>query len=485
MRKRTLCAIMSAVMIAGAMTGCGSNESASAGSANDVMVQGKISASEAKVKRQNAGAVDAYKKFYGDFYAKHMSNDENLKEADCAAKLVMDANGNLLLAITDMQSFDNKYDVLLDLYIYEYKNKEVVQKVKIPNIKAWDDGMGIATAGDNILVWTGYSNGDSLFIINGNEYKEIKDSGLRGEHRTVKTGLGEYARDAGLLTRLGRSLVNLFFSDGYSAVKFCVHGQDFQDWLNYYSDNQVTSSLKLDILYADYLEKNRYYELENGEHLTQYIIYWKDGIYYGYIPAGDSYDGMTVKENSLYIKRFEEFEPYIDEPYLNEKTLSSIPDNIDGIKVVVSDKCKDVILQTVSRNAWKKTYVDYFKDKSESVINPCFIELNGNGYNARLLFYITSDKSYKLYYIDGSGVVQELLNTYETVRSCRKYSKSDAISIDIGSENYKYQYDKNTGRFVKVDNAEALGRDDSGWFNGTMYENEQKVLSEWLIDAIN
>ena len=200
------------------------------------------------VNNQNTEAVVAYKEFYSDFYDKHLSNDDNLKEADCAAKLVMDANGNLLLAITDMQSMDKKGNVLLDLYIYEYKNNEVVQKVKIPNIKSRDDGMGIATAGDNLLVWTDYSGGDTVFTINGSEYEEIKNAGINSEGATVKTGLGEYKTDAGLLARSG-SLVNLFFSDNGNPLKFCVHGQDFEDWLDYYSNNQVTSSLKLDILY--------------------------------------------------------------------------------------------------------------------------------------------------------------------------------------------------------------------------------------------
>lgn len=430
------------------------------------------------VNNQNTEAVVAYKEFYSDFYDKHLSNDDNLKEADCAAKLVMDANGNLLLAITDMQSMDKKGNVLLDLYIYEYKNNEVVQKVKIPNIKSRDDGMGIATAGDNLLVWTDYSGGDTVFTINGSEYEEIKNAGINSEGATVKTGLGEYKTDAGLLARSG-SLVNLFFSDNGNPLKFCVHGQDFEDWLDYYSNNQVTSSLKLDILYADYLEKNRYYELKSGQHLNQYIIYWKDGIYYRYIPAGDSYDDITAKEDSLYIMSGE-FKPYIDSTYLNEKTLENIPDNIDGIKVVVTDKCKDMISQNVNKSVWKQSYINYFKDKSENVIYTNLIKLDG--LDAPLLFYITSEKTYKLFYIDGSGNVQELLNTSEHVSGCSKYNNSSAISISMSSGKYNYKYDKSSGKFIKVDKVEASGRDDHCWFDG-IYEKKE-VSSDWLVDEL-
>lgn len=47
--------------------------------------------------------------------------------------------------------------------------------------------------------------------------------------------------------------------------------------------------------------------------------------------------------------------------------------------------------------------------------------------SSKIIFY--DDKSATMH-----GVVQELLNTSETVRGCSKYNNSGAISIDIGSE---------------------------------------------------
>lgn len=327
MRKKILCLAISMIMAVGALTGCG-NE-------------------------QGSSEINAYKKFYSRFYSEHLSDDENIKNADCAAKLVMDGSGNLMLAITDMQSTDEEGNVLLDFYLYENKDNEVIQKVKIPNIKAWDDGMGIATAGNNILVWTEYYDGDgyggTIFVIDGDKYNEVKDAELDGEGYTIETGIGESGTDSGMLVA-NNTLVNLFFSDCGNPVKFCVSGQDFEDWLDYYSQNEVTSSLKLDILYAEYLEKNRYYDLEDGEHLTQYVRYWKDGIYYSFVQAGTSYNGYNVRdEDCLYIMA-DDMHVYIDDSYLNKNILGNIPNDIDGIKVIVTDECKNLISQAMGEN---------------------------------------------------------------------------------------------------------------------------------------
>ncbi len=346
MRKKILCAIMSAVMVVGSLTGCGNDKTKSE-------IKNKTEVSETIGNEQGSSEINAYKKFYSRFYSEHLSDDENIKNADCAAKLVMDGSGNLLLAITDMQSADEEGNVLLDFYLYENKDNEVIQKVKIPNIKAWDDGMGIAIAGNNILVWTEYYDGDdnggTIFVIDGEKYNEVKDAKYDGEGYTVETGIGESGTDSGMLVA-NSTLVNLFFSDSGNPVKFCVSGQDFEDWLDYYSQNEVTSSLKLDILYAEYLEKNRYYDLEDGEHLTQYVRYWKDGIYYSFVQAGTSYNGYNVRdEDCLYIMA-DDMHAYIDDSYLNKNILGNIPNDIDGIKVIVTDECKNLISQAMGEN---------------------------------------------------------------------------------------------------------------------------------------
>lgn len=292
-----------------------------------------------------ADIVNAYKEFYHTFYDEHMTNQDlgngyNLSMMDCPGKLLMNESGDLFLAITDMVFVDEK-NVLIDLYIYEYKGNEVVQKVKIPNIKSYDDGMLFSTVGDNIVVDTFYIDKESdiqqvVFTIDENgDYKMFQT-----DEEQVYTGVGEYGEDGGYCS----SYTDYIFSD-WLLYKGAFIGQDFEDWLTYYADNTVNSALRFDIMFAEYIDYNRF---SDDRIFVAHIEYWKDGLYYIYVPAGDVFN----KENHLFgelpVSTEDRLYVYhIDYSYLNENVLENIPKEIDGIKVIVDDDAKKRILEMV------------------------------------------------------------------------------------------------------------------------------------------
>lgn len=439
MRKRFLMTGV-AIVLALSMAGCGKSSS-------------ETTTENAKAEEQKADIVDAYKEFYNEFYNEHFSDEEVLREVDCAAKLVMDESGNLFMGITDLCSWSDDNTLIVDLYIFEYKDGEVEQKVKIPNLKTEDDGMGIAPAGDDLIVWTDYSD-DKVYKISGNSYEDITDVDASGKY------LGDNA---------SYSLVDFFYSDCNDPIKYCVKGQDFAEWLDYYSENEVTSPLKFDILYAEYLENNRFYyfddEEDDVEHVTQFIQYWKDGIYYRFVPKGisETDSGSPSTEDALYTES-----SYIDELLIDEDTLDNIPEDIDGIKVVVTEECKSKISQYASENDRKKSYINYFHDNSENIIYAKYA-LDG-------VIYITDKNICKICYIDSAGTVrvQELL-TCTTTNNIYVRSGDDRVWISTDSVACTFYYDINEESFVENNEYEWDWADYEYGDYGVIYDDTTPV----------
>lgn len=454
MKKKIVSLLLCMSMAASMLAGCGSKT---------------VDATNNQVE-----VVNAYKEFYHTFYEEHltsqdMGNGYNLNMMDCAAKLIMDGSGNLYLVIADMVSWGTDGNALLDLHIYDYKNQEVTRKVKIPNIKAWDDGIAVTTVGDNIYVcsqWYDY-NGRSdevLLLVKDNEYQELKNTD--GGDSLVLTQLGELGIDAGWLNFYRYSLVNMLFSD--SSERVCVQGESFEDWLTYYAEHIVNSSLRLDILYANYLVDNRYYD--DDVPLTDYIQYWKDGIYYYYLPAGATYEYdyeeayPASTEDCLYI-RWANHNEFVDYTYLNENTINNIPEEIDGIKVVVTDEAKERISERLeNKQWWKEVYMSYFKDNYETIVYYTVKEIDM--LEAPLVVCVTDDNEivYKFHYIDGSGEVQELLNCSGYADVCLYSGASingvtydeELMSIWLDSEEVVYHYDDSVGKFIEVDRVDEV-----------------------------
>lgn len=307
--------------------------------------------------------VNAYKEFYHTFYEEHITDQDigngyNLNMCDCAAKLLMDESGNLFLVVTDIFSYV-EYDFMLDLYIYEYNGKEVVQKMKIPNIQA--DAVAIQQAEDIFMIhaYNHSDSGEERFCIKGNEYKEW---GTDSEEEDIELiswlGHDDYEGMERFFD-MSFGITNAVFHDSDTMSKYCMQKEDFEDWLTYYADNIVDSALRLDILYAEYLENNRFnksdYPLMRGSK------YYQDNIIYDYIAAGQT-------EGEFYNGEFSsssEERLFIDMCSHNKKTKTvvlNIPEQIDGITVVMDSAWIDIIKDTLTR-------IEYFKNTTDEVFD--------------------------------------------------------------------------------------------------------------------
>ena len=274
---------------------------------------------------ETQSVIEAYKEYYNEFYNEHYSDDigyidylyqsmgledasylqydENAKweyntitTVDCAGKVIY-LNNKPVMIIVDLidcgpsynldpesDYYELDYGFLYDVYVFEFDGKQVVEKTVIPNVTASLRGLCVFTNDNKIYLYDDINSGthnSKIYCVDGNTYSETEAYNEIDGNWILETGIGSNKCGAeGIIINQDENLVySIIHENNYvdrdAKWSSALNGELFNDWLDYLSEQEVSSTLELDIKYGEYLVENKFQDFFE-------ILYWQDGVYYYY-----------------------------------------------------------------------------------------------------------------------------------------------------------------------------------------------------------
>lgn len=227
--------------------------------------------------------LQAYKEFYQKFYQENTGelSNETLKSFDCAGRIVMGTDGELMMSIMDI-TYPSNDEAIENIYLYSYEKGKVVTKAELHNISVYNLACFMTVEGNLYFIYNDskgkedkdipyefQENKMRIYILKGNEFEKVKwkmsdidqddDLGscyrLGGEEggKIYKTEQGiSYMKWYYLLGAGNRdSQEDYLYANGIYATA----GKDFEYVLDSMMKKKLNTPLKLQMFYGEILKK--------------------------------------------------------------------------------------------------------------------------------------------------------------------------------------------------------------------------------------
>ncbi|MGN1196545.1 MAG: serine/threonine protein kinase [Acetatifactor sp.] len=152
---------------------------------------------------------------------------------------------------------------------------------------------------------------------------------------------------------------------------------------------------------------------------------------------------------------------------VNKKTpeTEAIVEKVNNEKAVMVEETKEVEEETQEDNyasieeAWKKIYIDYLENLDGTVQSISLIRIEKSSFPIMKCIVNTDNDKYRfcLSYIDGSGVVQQIIRNdfVSSMVDGVKINKEDRILYTDGNAEYIYSFDTDTESYRETFNAQG------------------------------
>ena len=259
----------------------------------------------------NKKAYEAFKEYYNEFYYRHL--DDEISTIDCGGQIVMNENGKPILAICDLNLTDERPNA--EVYLYEYKDEEVIEIAKATGIETEIEGLYIDVYNGKITMCTEPLGTRNAIVYVLEEYgfnteSIIKAGGLEGYNKENK--YNEFWVETRRYT--DTPLYIAFYS--VLEDEMALNGSDFESILNGLAKVDAKTMLDVKKVYTDY------FRVENINRHPEFV-YVENDLLYCY----------NIDEEKLL------FEDTIGNIEILEM-IDTIPGKIEGIEVGLGSNAK-------------------------------------------------------------------------------------------------------------------------------------------------
>lgn len=152
---------------------------------------------------------------------------------------------------------------------------------------------------------------------------------------------------------------------------------------------------------------------------------------------------------------------------VNRKTpeTEAIVEKVNNEKAIMVEETKEAEEETQEDNyasieeAWKKIYIDYLENLDGTVQSISLIRIEKSSFPIMKCIVSTDNDKYRYYlsYIDGSGVVQQIIRNdfVSSMVDGVKINKDDRILYTDGNTEYIYSFDTDTESYRETFNAQG------------------------------
>ena len=195
----------------------------------------------------NTKAYEAFKEYYNEFYYRHL--DDEISTIDCGGQIVINENGEPILAICDLNLTDERPSA--EVYLYEYKDEEVIEIAKATGIETEIEGLYIDVYNGKITMCTEPLGTRNVTVYVLEEYgfnteSIIKAGGLEGYNKENK--YNEFWVETRRYT--DTPLYIAFYS--VLEDEMALNGSDFESILNGLAKVDAKTMLDVKKVYTDY-----------------------------------------------------------------------------------------------------------------------------------------------------------------------------------------------------------------------------------------
>jgi len=531
MKKRILCAIMSAVMVVGMMTGCGSKETTS----NKTVENVSDKTEEKYVERMEA-------------YLDYFQSEEKDYDGVVGAAITLDSDSLPLLWLAYAESEDRGSDMRFQLCVYENDKVDVMAEKKIEDVDevypylndgisalqlGFDNGDGDDPAAliydseeqdfrfydENNFKYEGYNNADeycekmqSQDIMDAYRimYRQRQFLTLNYGDETAYFGMMDKndfyydllniigALDASVLTNdadnmSGRILKNEFKDDKIVSKIFEEHfkKQEGKDYYLTYPDSYLPDGT---LATDDEEAMCKYFDITKEDVTNSGLALRQTDCSVEFLanmdakalmrnlikhPAYTSFDILLANaklyEDSNAAANWK-FGDIVDVKEILKDAADSKDNSVDSTESIRREDSTEISKETNNNMPdWKQAYIDYFNNSNLNVLDSKFIDTENKDIHLLACSIDNGSIDGKLFYINKKNEVVEIA-TYTLNRAVVRYNKYGCISILTTPTVYDssfavYEYDENSGSYPETDEGFAALDQDSFSKDGDMKYN--------------
>lgn len=521
MKKRILCAIM----VVGMITGCGSKETTSNKTVENV---------SDKTEEKYAERMEAYLDYF--------QSEEKDYDGVVGAAITLDSDSLPLLWLAYAESEDSMVN-RIQLCLYENDKVNILAEKKIEGAKGCNLYLGVGTAGIQVYYPDEENEGeDATVLIYDSEEQDFKfydtdyfeDKGyfdsssykneddIENNYKAMMKDLEVYRiynnnqlmfltlQAQGKTAYLGVMDRNEIYSDYLKAIGALDAGTKLADK---YKDNKFVNDI-LDEHFSK--DESGNYSLESTIHLPDGTETGAEGMvkYYGItedevankeISTGhynynESFlidkDAEAFLRNLIKHPAYSAFEIKIlnEKENRTEEDFKSVYGDIVDVKELLKDAADNKdnsvdstesirredsteISKETNNNMpdWKQAYIDYFNNSNLNVLDSKFIDTENKDIHLLACSIDNGSIDGKLFYINKKNEVVEIA-TYTLNRAVVRYNKYGCISILTTPTVYDssfavYKYDENSGSYPETYEGFAALDQDSFSKDGDMKYN--------------
>lgn len=530
MKKRILCAIMSAVMVVGMMTGCGSKETTS----NKTVENVSDKTEEKYVERMEA-------------YLDYFQSEEKDYDGIVGAAITLDSDSLPLLWLGYKENIESE-DIRFQLCSYEKNKIEILAEKKIRNVNGvypylgmetiglhldFDDGDGDDPAAliydsekqdfkfydvdyfENVDYFdsSNYKNEDDIeknyeAMINDLDvyrifYRQLEFIILKNQDKTAYVGeldrnniYFEYldaigALDESTSTYEWEMITPRKLSDKYKDNEFV--SKIFNEHFSLESDDRyfVRQSIYLpDGTETDEDGMFKYLDIVEDDLKTTGVSFSTIGYFTVFFgdkdaeslmrrlikePAYTAFDMLTIYGKEVDDNDWK-FGDIVDVKELLNDAADSKDNSVDSTESIRREDSTEISKETNNNMPdWKQAYIDYFNNSNLNVLDSKFIDTENKDIHLLACSIDNGSIDGKLFYINKKNEVVEIA-TYTLNRAVVRYNKYGCISILTTPTVYDssfavYKYDENSGSYPETYEGFAALDQDSFSKDGDMKYN--------------